>query len=92
MASLQGSAGTLAARHPAAGSGLNLIRLLRGRRKESSAHVQVLCAATNPAIKAGEVPHPEEQDMDLLALEGELTLRCHLQEQFDSLEHLKLCP
>ena len=43
-------------------------------------------------LLAGEVPHPEEQDMDLLELEGELTLRCHLQEQFDSLEHLKLCP
>lgn len=42
-------------------------------------------------LMAGEIPHPEEQDMDLLELEGELELLRHLQEQLESLEGLKLC-
>ena len=42
-------------------------------------------------LLAGQVPHPEKQDMDLLELEGELELRRHLQVQLESLEHLKLC-
>ena len=43
-------------------------------------------------LLAGKVPHPENQDMDLLELEGELEIRRHLQEQLESLEHLKICP
>ena len=43
-------------------------------------------------LLAGDVPHPEEKDMDLLELEGELELLRHLREQLESLEHLKLCP
>ena len=43
-------------------------------------------------LLAGEVPHSEEQDMDLVELEGELELRHHLREQLQILEHLKLCP
>jgi hypothetical protein len=42
-------------------------------------------------LMAGEIPYPEEQDMDLLELEGELELLRHLQEQLESLEGLKLC-
>jgi fructose-1,6-bisphosphatase len=43
-------------------------------------------------LLAGEIPHSEEQDMDLLELEGELELRRHLQEQLESLDRLTLCP
>jgi hypothetical protein len=41
---------------------------------------------------AGQVTHPEEQDMDLLELEGELELLRHLREQVETLEHLTVCP
>lgn len=43
-------------------------------------------------LRAGELPHPEERDMDLLELEGELDLLRHLQTQLESLDHLILCP
>ena len=43
-------------------------------------------------LLAGGVTHPEEQDMDLLELEGELALLRHLCEQVDTLEHLTVCP
>jgi hypothetical protein len=43
-------------------------------------------------LLAGKVPHPENQDMDLLELEGELEIHRHLQEQLESLEHLTICP
>jgi hypothetical protein len=39
----------------------------------------------------GEVPHPEERDVDLLELEGELEILRHLREQLESLEQLKIC-
>lgn len=43
-------------------------------------------------LMAGQVPHPEAQDMDLLELEGELQLLRHLRDQLESLERLKICP
>jgi hypothetical protein len=43
-------------------------------------------------LMAGGLPHPEEQEMDLLELEGELELLRHIREQLDSLDHLTLCP
>jgi len=43
-------------------------------------------------LLAGKVPHPENQDMDLLELEGELETLRHLREQLESLEHLTICP
>ncbi len=43
-------------------------------------------------LLAGKVPHPENQDMDLLELEGELEIRRHLQEQLESLDNLTICP
>ena len=43
-------------------------------------------------LLAGKVPHPEEQDMDLLELEGELVVLRHLRDQVEILEHLTLCP
>jgi hypothetical protein len=41
-------------------------------------------------LLAGKVPHPEEQDLDLLDLEGELEIFRHLREQLESLEHLTI--
>jgi len=43
-------------------------------------------------LLAGEVPHPEDKDMELLELEGELELRRHLREQLEILERIKVCP
>ncbi len=40
---------------------------------------------------SGKVPHPENQDMDLLELEGEMEISRHLREQLESLEHLAIC-
>jgi len=40
---------------------------------------------------AGEVPHPENQDMDLLELEGELEIFHHLREQIKNLKDLTIC-
>jgi len=42
-------------------------------------------------LQAGEVLHAEEQDMDLLELEGELEILRHLREQGDILERLSVC-
>ncbi len=58
------------------------------RIQQLTTHLQV----EPDRLLAGDVPHPEEQDMDLLELEGELELLRHLREQLESLEHLKLCP
>jgi hypothetical protein len=56
--------------------------------QQLAAHLQV-----DPyRLLAGDLPHPEEKDMELLELEGELELRRHLREQLEILEHLKLCP
>jgi len=43
-------------------------------------------------LLAGNISHPENFDMDLLELEGELKIRQHLQEQLESLDHLTICP
>ena len=42
-------------------------------------------------LQAGEVSHAEEQDMDLLELEGELEILRHLREQGEILERLSIC-
>jgi len=70
-------------------------RLLAQSIARSEERIQQLAIqlGVNPdRLVAGEIPHPENQDMDLLELEGELELRRHLQAQLESLEHLKLCP
>lgn len=43
-------------------------------------------------LLAGKIAHPENQDMDLLELEGELEILRHLREQLGSLEQLTICP
>jgi len=70
-------------------------RLLAQSTARTQARIQELasCLQIDPdLLLAGQVPHPEEQDMDLLELEGELELLRHLREQAETLEHLTLCP
>ena len=42
-------------------------------------------------LLTGQIPHPENKDMDLLELEGELEILHHLREQLESLDHLTIC-
>jgi hypothetical protein len=58
------------------------------RVQELAAHLQV---DPDPLL-AGAVPHPEDQDMDLLELEGEREILRHLREQLAHLERLTICP
>ena len=58
------------------------------RVQELAVHLQV----DPELLLAGVVPHPEDQDMDLLELEGELEILHHLREQLAHLERLTLCP
>lgn len=70
-------------------------RLLTQSLTRTQERVQALAAAlqVNPdRLVAGVVPHPKDQDMDLLELEGELEILRHLQEQLVSLERLTICP
>jgi len=57
------------------------------RIKQLASELQI-----NPdLLLTGELPHPEDKDMDLLELEGELEILHHLREQLNSLEHLNIC-
>lgn len=70
-------------------------RLLAQSTARTQARIQELASRLQidpDLLLAGQVPHPEEQDMDLLELEGELELLRHLREQAETLEHLTLCP
>ena len=62
------------------------------RTEEKIKHLAADLRVDPDRLLAGELPHPEEKDMELLELEGELELRRHLREQLEILEHLKLCP
>ena len=62
------------------------------RTQEKIEHLAAHLRVDPDRLLAGELPHPEEKDMELLELEGELELRRHLREQLEILEHLKLCP
>jgi hypothetical protein len=62
------------------------------RTEERIQHLTRQLQVNPERLLAGEIPHSEEQDMDLLELEGELELRRHLQKQLESLKRLKVCP
>lgn len=57
------------------------------RIQQLASHLQV----DPDRLLAGEISHPEDLDMDLLELEGELGLLRHLREQLESLESLHVC-
>ncbi|MBS3905823.1 MAG: hypothetical protein KGZ49_02185 [Syntrophaceae bacterium] len=70
-------------------------RVLYQSLTQTQDRIQELASRLNvnpDLLLAGKVPHPENQDMDLLELEGELEILRHLREQLESLEHLKICP
>lgn len=69
-------------------------RLLVQSIDRTQERIQQLAASlhVNPdLLVAGEVPHSEAQDMELLELEGELELLRHLRDQLVSLEQLQVC-
>lgn len=62
-----------------------------GRTQERIRQLAASLQVNPDLLLAGEIPHPETHDMDLIELEGELDLLRHLREQLESLEHLELC-
>lgn len=62
------------------------------RTRERIAQLAAQLQVNPDLLLAGEIPHAEEQDMDLLELEGEVAILRHLQEQRETLERLTLCP
>ena len=42
-------------------------------------------------LLASQVPHPETKDMDLVELEGELSVLRHLRDQLDNLTLSSIC-
>ncbi len=62
------------------------------RTQEKIQQLAVSLQVDPALLLAGQVPHPEAQDMDLLELEGELELLRHLRDQLETLERLTLCP
>jgi len=70
-------------------------RILSQSLAQTQERIQQLATQlqVNPnLLLAGKIPHPEDQDMDLLELEGELEILRHLREQLESLEKLTICP
>lgn len=70
-------------------------QLLSGSLARSEERIQQLTEhlQVDPdRLVAGEVPHSEIDDMELIELEGEIELRRHLREQLNILGHLNLCP
>src|SRR5436190_22429809 len=70
-------------------------RLLSQSLARTQERVQELAAQLHidpDLLLAGAVPHPEDQDMALLELEGELEILRHLREQLAHLDRLTICP
>jgi hypothetical protein len=66
-------------------------RILSQSLAQTQERIQQLATQlqVNPnLLLAGKIPHPEDQDMDFLELEGELEILRHLREQLESLEKL----
>jgi hypothetical protein len=61
------------------------------RTEENIRQLATRLGVDKELLLAGKVLHPEEQDLDLLELEGELEISRHLREQLESLEHLTIC-
>lgn len=69
-------------------------RILSQSLARTEARIKDLATELNidpDLLLSGQIPHPEDKDMDLLELEGELEILHHLQEQLESLEHLTIC-
>jgi hypothetical protein len=69
-------------------------RLLADSIARTEERVRVLAGSlqVNPALLlAGQVPYPETKDMDLVELEGELSVLRHLRDQLESLTLSSIC-
>jgi hypothetical protein len=67
---------------------LQSLARMQERVQELAVHLQV----DPDLLLSGVVPHPEDQDMDLLELEGELEILRYFREQLAQLERLTICP
>lgn len=70
-------------------------RLLHDAAARTRARVNELAARTGAdldTLRAGRLPHPEAQDMDLVELEGEIELLKSIEEEVRILETLEICP
>jgi len=70
-------------------------RLLEDAALRTRSKVNELVSKTGAdldALRAGLLPHPEQQDMELLELEGELELLRSIEEELRILESLEICP
>jgi len=69
-------------------------RLLADSIARTEERIRVLAESlqVNPdLLLAGQVPHAETRDMDLVELEGELSVLRHLRDQFESLALSSIC-
>lgn len=69
-------------------------RLLADSIARTEEHVRTLAEhlEVNPdLLLASQEPHPELKDMDLVELEGELTVLRHLRDQLESLTLSSIC-
>ena len=62
------------------------------RTRQKANELALKSGADLDALQAGLFPHAEEQDMDLLELEGELQLLKSMEEQLRILENIEICP
>ena len=69
-------------------------RIIRNSIAKVEKRVNTLCLslAVDPEkLKAGKLPHPEADDMELIELEGEIATLDHLKSELQELESLELC-
>lgn len=69
-------------------------KILRHSIEKVSSRITVLSESlsVNPAaLIAGEIPHSEGDEMDLIELEGEIETLKHLQQQHNEMESVKVC-
>lgn len=62
------------------------------RTRQRTEELALKTGADLDALQAGLFAHPEEQDMDLLELEGELQLLKNMEEQLRILETIEIRP
>jgi hypothetical protein len=70
----------------------NLLSASLARSQERIQHLTKQLGIDPNELLAGNIPHSEKDDMDLIELEGELEIQHHLREQLEILGHLKVCP
>ena len=62
------------------------------RTRERVSALSVRTGVSMDALREGQVPHPEDKDLDLLELEGEIDLLAALEEQLKIIDGITICP